>query len=219
MKKLLKNSCRRKKKLIKLSFCACITAVAVCIGASFVNSVSVRGEMVSLNLDVSESVLRFHIIANSDSKEDQLLKLKVRNEITKVMSKKMSDSGVSTKKEAENYVINNMNEYINIANKVIADEGFGYSASAELTRCWFPVKSYGRFVFPEGDYDAFKMILGNGEGKNWWCVLFPSLCMVDESYQITENDPLASEPTPKAEKPPEKQKFKFRFVEWLKDMW
>lgn len=199
------------------------TGILMC--AIIPKSIAVRGEMTPLDNSIADSVLRFHIIANSDSVEDQKLKLKVKSIVASRISKDMSEQGISSKKQAQNYVKLNMDEYIDIAKQVISDADYNYDVSASLGKCWFPVKVYGDYIFPEGNYDAFRIIIGKGEGKNWWCVLFPSLCMVDESYQVTEMEtsPAATPEAEPAQNPDnsseEKRKFKFRIVEWFSDMW
>lgn len=218
MKKQLSNPRRQRSPKKRMPGFLCMAAACMIVCAVLSMVAPAKGEMISLNKGIADSVLRFHIIANSDSDEDQHLKLKVRTAVTKVMSQKMSKEGISTKKDAENYVKSNMNEYIDIAKKVISQEGFDYNVKAKVGKCWFPVKVYGKYVFPEGDYDAFRIILGKGEGHNWWCVLFPSLCMVDESYQITEQSPECVS-TALPETQTENIKIKFRIVEWLEDMW
>lgn len=172
--------------------------------------------LVALSGGLADSVLRFHIIANSDSKEDQELKLKVRDNIAQMVAEDINNEGIDSKDKAEEYVRANINKYTLAAEKVIQSEGYSYTACGSVGKSWFPVKIYGNYIFPEGEYDAFRIFIGKAEGKNWWCVLFPSLCMVDEAYQITEgyeNEPIDGSDSS------ENIKFGFRIVEWIRDMW
>ncbi len=201
-----KYTCYVKKLVCILSF--------VLLSGGLLCGNRVHSEMVTLDAEIAESVLRFHILANSDSEEDQNLKLKVRDVVAAKVADDMKAAGIASKEEAESYVSRNANEYIKVAKEVIREQGYDYPVEALLSKHWFPVKVYGQYVFPEGEYDAFRMIIGEGAGKNWWCVLFPSLCLVEESYQVVP----AKEITENANEE-ENVKFKFGIVEWFKDMW
>lgn len=127
--------------------------------------------------DLAKNLLRLHIIANSDTKEDQELKLKVRDAIIKEMSSKFSLSNniEETKKIAQD----NISNIENIAKNVIVQNGKDYSVKAELANVYFPTKYYGDIALPPGNYDAVRVEIGKAKGHNWWCVLFPPLCFVD----------------------------------------
>ncbi len=172
-----------------------------------------NNELVSLDKSIADDVLRFHIIANSDNQEDQELKFAVRDAVAGKVAGDLKSQGINDKKNAQAYVQNNMNKYINEAYRVIRDNGYSYSVTGTVGRWWFPVKIYGSYIFPEGEYDAVRLMIGKAEGKNWWCVLFPSLCVVDDAYQVMPED----EENEKDEG--ENVKIKFRIVEWIKDMW
>ncbi len=163
--------------------------------------------------NVSDCVLRFHIMANSDTKADQRLKLMVKDVVSKRAAEDMKNAGICCKEDAVAYINENMNTYTTEAKKVVAENGYSYNVTADIGKSWFPVKIYGKYIFPEGEYDAVQMKIGEGAGRNWWCVLFPSLCIVDEAYQVMpeENDSEENED--------EEYKIKFRIVEWIKDMW
>lgn len=128
---------------------------------------------------LNESVLRLHVIAHSDSIEDQALKIKVKNEIVENMSAKFA--GQKDIKQARQTAINNLDLIQQIAEEVIKQEGYDYPVKVEVGDYLFPTKSYGNLVFPQGEYQALRIIIGDGMGKNWWCVLFPPLCMVADS--------------------------------------
>ena len=131
---------------------------------------------------IAEEVLRFHVIANSDSEEDQNLKLKVKEAVLQCVRPMLSDA--KTKEEAEKIITQNMTEIEIAANEIIAKEGFSYTSKGVLGKTTFPMKQYGDMVFPAGEYEAFRILIGEAKGKNWWCVMFPTLCFVDETYDV-----------------------------------
>lgn len=128
---------------------------------------------------LEDSVLRLHVVANSDSIEDQALKIKVKDEIVRFMQDEFREA--KTEEEAVLIAKENRQEIKKIALKVIREEGFSYPVEVYVDKFEFPVKSYGNLVFPAGRYEAVKVVIGEGEGKNWWCVLFPPLCLVSSS--------------------------------------
>lgn len=131
---------------------------------------------------IAEEVLRFHVIANSDSEEDQQLKLKVKETVLATVRPMLA--GVNSKVEAEKIILANMSEIELAADKVIREEGYSYSSKGVIGKTTFPIKQYGDMVFPAGEYEAFRILLGEAKGKNWWCVMFPTLCYVDEAYDV-----------------------------------
>lgn len=132
--------------------------------------------------DIAEQIIRLHVIANSDSEEDQALKLKVRDEILSGIQDSLiyadtpAIAGKILKKEKE--LISE------IAAAKIRQEGYDYSVRVVLEERYFPAKSYGELTFPPGNYQALCIEIGAAAGKNWWCVLFPSLCFVDETNAV-----------------------------------
>ncbi|KRQ87773.1 Stage II sporulation protein R [Caloramator mitchellensis] len=129
------------------------------------------------NNGFDENLIRFHVIANSDSLEDQTVKLKVRDEVLRQVSPLLTNA----KDFNKSYKI--IDESIDLieetANKVLVQNGFNYRARAYLGHYSFPVKKYGDVTLPPGEYTALRVVLGKGEGKNWWCVMFPPLCFID----------------------------------------
>lgn len=191
----------------------CMAVVCVLLVVCVMGNISYgcdNGRLISLDKDIADDVLRFHIIANSDDKEDQKLKIAVRDAVAKEVANDLRAQNINDKINAQEYVQNNMNKYVNEAYKVIRDNGYSYSVTGMVGRWWFPVKIYGSYIFPEGEYDAVRLMIGKAEGKNWWCVLFPSLCIVDDAYQVMPDD---------EEDEGENVKIKLRVVEWIKDMW
>jgi stage II sporulation protein R len=144
-----------------------------------------------LNYDeVKDSLIRFHVIANSDSDDDQQLKLKVKNKVIDYLYPYLNAS--QSLDESRQIIKDKMQEVKKIAEGVIRDNKYDYNVQVQLSRENFPDKSYGNITLPQGNYEAFRIIIGSGQGKNWWCVMFPPLCFVDESkaqveYDKTEN--------------------------------
>lgn len=131
----------------------------------------------TVNENLSDNVFRLHVIANSDSKEDQDLKYKVRDKLIEYM--KSITSNIENKEEVINIAYNNIENFQKIAEQVIKDNGFNYPVKVEIGNFSFPTKTYGDISLPSGFYDALKVEIGNASGQNWWCVMFPPLCFVD----------------------------------------
>jgi stage II sporulation protein R len=129
--------------------------------------------------DLTENIFRLHIIANSDSTEDQNLKLKVRDEIIAYIKNLTNDC--ESKEEIISITSNNLNELASIAKETIIKNGYNYDVTVELGNFYFPTKYYGNISMPAGNYDAIRIKIGEANGQNWWCSLFPSLCFTDVS--------------------------------------
>ena len=149
-------------------------------------------ELTELNYnDIKDKLIRFHVIANSDTEEDQNLKLKVRDKVVEALSEKWN--GITSLDEAENVLKQNINYVNEIAKEVIEENNYTYEVNTMLSYENFPDKVYGDYVFPQGNYEAFRVIIGEGKGQNWWCVMFPSLCFVDESKNEVDSSELKDE--------------------------
>ena len=120
---------------------------------------------------------RLHVIANSDSELDQSTKLAVRDAILNQINEDMKN--IQTKEQAEEYILENLEILEKVAEDTIQSRGLTYGAQAMVGRYEFPEKTYGDKVYPAGEYDALRIVLGEGKGKNWWCVLFPPLCLME----------------------------------------
>lgn len=136
--------------------------------------------------DLSQNFFRLHILANSDSEEDQSLKLKVRDNIIEYMST-LTYSGLS-KEEVILLTEENIDNFQKIAEETIENEGYSYPVSIEVGNFYFPTKLYGNISLPAGYYDALKIEIGEAKGKNWWCSLFPPLCFVDISSGVIDEE-------------------------------
>ncbi len=133
---------------------------------------------------IAEDIIRFHVIANSDSKEDQALKLIVKNTLVTSLSPYLSDA--DTIEQARNILSDKLSYIQELAETTIRQNGYHYSVTVTLEDCYFPLKIYGDYNFPPGTYEALRVQIGEAEGKNWWCVMFPPLCFVDETYSIVD---------------------------------
>lgn len=127
--------------------------------------------------DVKDILIRFHVLANSDSDEDQNLKLKVKDKIIEYLYPYLEKT--DSLDEARKIIIQKEENILNITKEIIKENGYDYDARVELTNDNFPDKSYGNIILPQGGYEALRIIIGKGEGKNWWCVMFPPLCFID----------------------------------------
>ncbi|HHW57600.1 MAG TPA: stage II sporulation protein R [Clostridia bacterium] len=134
--------------------------------------------------NLSHKLIRFHVIANSDSEEDQQLKLKVRDAILVDLTPKFD--GVKDVKDSERIIKQNIREIKIVAEEIIHKEGKNYNVKIAYGTFDFPTRYYGTITLPAGRYTALKVIIGNGEGKNWWCVIFPPLCFIDATHGFTD---------------------------------
>jgi len=135
------------------------------------------------------NLIRFHVVANSDSAADQNLKLKVRDVVLSALKPELERA--RTPVEAQRTVERQLGKLEQVARAEVAREGFRYDVSARFGRYIFPAKTYGTVTLPGGAYPALKVVIGTGAGHNWWCVLFPPLCFVNISNSVVaepEND-------------------------------
>lgn len=176
----------------------------------------------SISSDLSKSVFRLHVIANSDSDEDQSLKLQVRDKLLDYMNS--ITANVRSKDDAIKIAQDHQKDFQIIAEQTILDKGYSYPVTVEIGNYEFPTKHYGDITLPSGYYDALRVKIGDACGHNWWCVMFPPLCFVDvtsgivpesskdqlkenmssEDYSIISNDNSLTE-------------FKFKIVELFKN--
>lgn len=176
----------------------------------------------SISSDLSKSVFRLHVIANSNSDEDQSLKLQVRDKLLDYMNS--ITANVSSKDDAIKIAQDHQKDFQIIAEQTILDKGYSYPVTVEIGNYEFPTKHYGDITLPSGYYDALRVKIGDACGHNWWCVMFPPLCFVDvtsgivpesskdqlkenmssEDYSIISNDNSLTE-------------FKFKIVELFKN--
>ena len=140
----------------------------------------------AVSTDLSNAVFRLHVIANSDSSEDQELKLKVRDSLLDYMDDICSNC--STKEEAISLAKSHQEDFQKIAEKTILNNGYNYSVKININNFYFPTKNYGDISLPAGYYDALRVEIGEAKGQNWWCVMFPSLCFIDVSSGVVDEN-------------------------------
>ena len=140
----------------------------------------------AISSNLSNSVLRLHVIANSNSEDDQNLKYLVRDNLISYMDTLCINC--SSKEEVLQIANDNLNEFKKIAQDTIYNNGYDYDVSVELGNFEFPSKTYGDISFPAGYYDALRVKIGTATGKNWWCVMFPPLCFVDITSGIVPDN-------------------------------
>lgn len=165
----------------KIMYIICL----IILFSSFV-LISMSSYATTISSDLANNFFRLHILANSDSEEDQTLKLKVRDSIIEYMNT-LSYEGL-TKESAIALTNSHLQDFKEIAEKTIQEQGYDYPVTLEIGNFYFPTKEYGNVSLPAGYYDALKIEIGNAKGKNWWCSLFPPLCFVDISSGVIDED-------------------------------
>ena len=176
----------------------------------------------AVTTDIADSVFRLHVIANSDSAEDQNLKYIVRDKVIEYMSS--ISQNASSKEDVIKIAKANLDKIQAIASQTIRENGYTYSVNVEVGNFSFPSKRYGDITLPPGYYDALRIKIGEAEGQNWWCVMFPPLCFVDvtsgvvpdESKEIMKEN-LSKEEFDLISKNSNEVKVKFKIVEVLQN--
>ena len=135
---------------------------------------------------LAQEVLRFHILANSDSEEDQALKMTVKEQVIAYLNEAMP-KGMDVD-ETKDWMRRHTDDLEALAARVIAEEGADYPVSAAVTTCYFPEKTYGDVTFPAGNYEALRVEIGAAKGHNWWCVLYPNLCFLDATNAVVPKE-------------------------------
>ena len=127
-------------------------------------------------------VLRLHVVANSDTQEDQVLKLQVRDAVLEQADLLLED--VTDRGEAEAVLSQQLQALAEAGAAVVAGAGYDYPVTVSLEDCWFPTKVYDGFSLPAGTYRALRIVIGEGGGQNWWCVVFPPLCLASVTEEV-----------------------------------
>lgn len=198
-----------------VSFTACVL-----IFVSFIGFMPLNGEG-----ELYENIIRLHVIANSDSEEDQALKLAVRDEILSRYGTAMSGSSFE---DAKASIESSLSGIESAAAQVILENGYTYDVHAMLSEEYYPERSYEGFILPAGDYTSLRVTIGEAAGKNWWCVLFPPLCVsaaIDDAdgSQAAEDKFISAGFTPEqykiiTESESPKYRLKFKIVEMFEEM-
>lgn len=175
----------------------------------------------NISTDIANSVFRLHVIANSDSQEDQDLKYKVRDNLLNYMNSICKNC--ESKEEAISIVEKNRTTFERIAMDTIKEQGYSYPVKINIGNFEFPTKNYGDISLPAGYYDALRVEIGEAKGQNWWCVMFPPLCFVDitsgvvpdESKELMENNLSEEEFALVSDKTDNEIQFKFKLLEFF----
>ena len=213
MKTLLSIICSKKLK----------NALILIILLFFYIGISAISYATTVSSDISDSVFRLHVLANSDSEEDQNLKYKVRDALIAYLEDIAKDT--SSKEEVMQLVTNHLQDFETIAKQTITKNGYSYDVTVEVGNFDFPTKNYGDISLPAGYYDALRVKIGEAKGQNWWCVMFPPLCFVNVTSGIV---PEESKETMKENLNEEEYalisnqdsstvQFKFKLIEWLQN--
>jgi len=171
------NNSRINKLLLLAIIFICGTTMFVVKGNALHNTEIQKG--------IAKEIIRFHVIANSDSDSDQALKLKVKDKLVERLAPLLNKA--SSINEARSIITDNEDLIQKIAKETINKNGYNYPVSVSLENCYFPLKLYGEYSFPPGYYEALRVRIGEAKGKNWWCVMFPPLCFVDDTYSVVDS--------------------------------
>lgn len=148
--------------------------------------IQMEGYEEDFSAEIASQVIRFHIRANSDSEEDQALKLQVRDAILEEIAPALSQA--DSKEEARAILEEHLSDMEETGAEVIQAAGYDYDICAYLTTEEFPMKSYGDLLFPAGEYEALRIDIGKKNGGNWWCVMYPGLCFVDTAGGVVATE-------------------------------
>ena len=164
-----------------------IVSLLVCLSVIFliVGVLPIHGEQ-----EIYDSVIRLHVVANSDSEEDQELKLCVRDEIIDYVSSISSDC--QSREQAQQIISENLDSIQKYASDTVTQYGYDYPVSVRLSYEEYPTKSYTSLCFPSGEYLSLQVLIGEAQGQNWWCVLFPPLCLDAASKPQSNEDAFVS---------------------------
>lgn len=202
----------KKFKLTRLDFAMAfglILAISLTSFFSFAKSCELK----------ENEVLRLHILANSNTNTDQELKYSLRDRLLNEFSADMSMA--QNVEQAKNIAKNNLQKYEEISQNFIIEKGFSYDVKAEVVNMYFTTRNYQKYTLPAGNYDAVRIIIGSGEGKNWWCLMYPSLCLPAVSTDLDTEEPdsqeviLTQENSIKIEESKDIE-FKFAIYEFIK---
>ena len=139
-----------------------------------------------LQPSIASKILRFHVLANSDSNEDQAVKEKVRDAVGVYLQPLLQEA--DNLEETKKIVNDKMENIIEVAKDTLVQNGYDYEISACITHTDFPEKRYGAYTFPKGEYEALRIVIGEGEGQNWWCVLYPNMCFRGSVFEVVEKE-------------------------------
>lgn len=139
-----------------------------------------------LQPSIASKILRFHVLANSDAECDQAVKLEVRDAVGTYLQPLLEDA--ESLEETKMIVEQQLEPIVEVAENTLKRCGYEYEVTARLTRVHFPQKTYGAYTFPKGNYEALQIVIGEGKGKNWWCVLYPNMCFKGSVFEVIEEE-------------------------------
>lgn len=135
---------------------------------------------------IALKILRFHVLANSDSAEDQRVKEKVRDAVGTYVRPMLEHA--ENIEQTKKILNENIEQIMAVAQETLRANGCDVSVTAQIKEVSFPEKTYGSYTFPKGEYEAFQIVIGEGKGQNWWCVLYPNMCFRGSVYEVVEED-------------------------------
>lgn len=168
---------------------------------------------------LADQVLRLHVVANSDSEEDQALKLIARDAVLELASRLLD--GVSDRARAEEILSAHLDELARAGAEALAAQGCADRVTAEIADQWFPTREYATFSLPAGQYRALRITIGAGAGRNWWCVVFPPLCLgsvTEESVETAAEGVLSEDQVALITGQDGGYVLKFRLIEWWQEL-
>lgn len=135
---------------------------------------------------IAGEIFRLHVIANSDTQKDQELKLEVKNQVVDFLEETVGET--HSAEETKEAVLTHLAQIEEEARDTVEEKGYDYPVQAVVEKTYFPEKTYGDCTFPAGEYEALVIRIGDAKGKNWWCVLYPSLCFLDDTYAVVTEE-------------------------------
>lgn len=168
-------------KLLKILRTALLAVLLFLVG-----NILISERVEAQQKEIASELIRFHVRANSDSEEDQALKMQVKEAVVAYMEELLADS--KSVEESRVIIENNMEEILNRAMSVVHENGYNYDITGYMAEEYFPLRVYGDVALPPGEYTAFRIDIGAAEGKNWWCVLYPPLCFVDITHGVVPQE-------------------------------
>lgn len=184
MYRLLKDGSFIERHAQKIIFLMAVLIATLAAGSVFRHAAAAG--QIELQQHLADEVLRFHVIANSDSDRDQELKLQVRDAVLDYFADEMPESADAS--EAAAWARSHTDEIEEAGRTALAAAGCGDTVNAAVTTCFFPDRTYGDLTFPAGNYEALRVEIGAAEGHNWWCVLYPNLCFLDSVNAVMPDD-------------------------------
>ena len=166
--------------------------------------------------DLAEKVLRLHVVASSDTAADQALKLKVRDRVLETARPLLTESKNAA--EAEAVLTENLPALTEAAQREVRSRGCSDAVTVTLEDAWFPTRTYGTVALPAGTYRALRVVIGAGEGHNWWCVVFPSLCLPAVSETSLRTAGLSGEDIALLTEESPRYVFRFKTIEWWEEL-